>query len=279
MSRSRNFALTINHPEPGDYLCFIDQRSRATYYIIGREVGEAGTPHLQCYIHFKSPTTIRGLKRHFPRAHIEECKGSPQQNIDYCKKQGRFEEWGTAPLSQEDKGELGKRTWEEVRTHAEAGEFQEIPAKIYITQFKNLMAVRARAFSSATDLEEPCGIWIHGPPGTGKTYTAKQLGTLYHKEATQWWDAYEGEEVVLIDDISPASCQGPMTDLLKKWTDRYCFAAQVKGGHLKSIRPKKVIITSNYTIEECFTNPVDAQAMKRRCKVYSKPTRATVINL
>lgn len=33
------------------------------------------------------------------------------------------------------------------------------------------------------------------------------------------------------------------------------------------IRPKKIIITSNYSIEECFHNEQDIAAIKRRFKV------------
>ena len=35
-----------------------------------------------------------------------------------------------------------------------------------------------------------------------------------------------------------------------------------------TIRPKRIIITSNYNIEDCFENPQDVEAIKRRFKVY-----------
>lgn len=55
--------------------------------IIGKEVGESGTPHLQGYIEFKSktrPLTHFKLKR----IHWEKCKGNRESNIEYCSKDG-----------------------------------------------------------------------------------------------------------------------------------------------------------------------------------------------
>ena len=58
-------------------------------YVIGKETGEEGTPHLQGYIEcpkkcrwseFKLPTTI----------HWEKCKGNRASNVQYCKKDGDY---------------------------------------------------------------------------------------------------------------------------------------------------------------------------------------------
>lgn len=55
------------------------------YAIVGREVGESGTPHLQGYIEFKNkkrPLSVFSNKR----IHWEKAKGDRQQNYDYCSK-------------------------------------------------------------------------------------------------------------------------------------------------------------------------------------------------
>lgn len=56
-------------------------------YIVGKEVGECGTPHLQGWVQFKNrvrPITAIGIKE----IHWEKQKGSNQQCIDYCQKEG-----------------------------------------------------------------------------------------------------------------------------------------------------------------------------------------------
>lgn len=58
-------------------------------YIIGKEVGENGTPHLQGYI--ETPTRCRPTSFGLPKQiHWEKCKGSRADNIKYCSKDGNY---------------------------------------------------------------------------------------------------------------------------------------------------------------------------------------------
>jgi len=84
----------------------------------------------------------------------------------------------------------------------------------------------------------------------------------YYKHINKWFDGYQGQETVVIEDVDPDSCTH-MTRYFKIWGDRYAFPVEIKGGSL-IIRPKMVIITSNYTMEECFKNLPDLEAMQRR---------------
>lgn len=58
-------------------------------YIIGKEVGEQGTPHLQGYI--ESPKRCRPSAFSLPtKIHWEKCKGDRAENIKYCSKDGDY---------------------------------------------------------------------------------------------------------------------------------------------------------------------------------------------
>nr|WQA30160.1 MAG: rep protein [Cressdnaviricota sp.] len=104
--------------------------------------------------------------------------------------------------------------------------------------------------------------WLWGEAGTGKTRTAwEQNPNLYVKSINKWWDGYNDQETVLLDDWDPK--HEILTQHLKTWADRYPFRAETKGSSMM-IRPKKIIVTSNYSIDECFPNPEDANAIKRR---------------
>jgi len=143
------------------------------------------------------------------------------------KKEGDFVEYGTISDSSEDKKEKAKAAYGEIVKRAEAG-----------------------------DLE-----WVkeHYP----KVYL--QYPNHFQKELNKWWCGYKGEEVVAIEEWSPKNeCTGSQ---LKIWADRYPFTGQIKGGSLKKIRPKKIIVLSNYTIEECFPAKEDHLPLKRRFKV------------
>jgi hypothetical protein len=56
-------------------------------FIIGKEVGEQGTPHLQGYVEFGSPKTFNTVKLILgQRSHLEKAKADRAANIEYCSK-------------------------------------------------------------------------------------------------------------------------------------------------------------------------------------------------
>jgi len=59
-------------------------------YVVGREVGETGTPHLQGYI--ESTLKIRPVEKlQLPaEIHWEKCKGNRGANVAYCTKDGKY---------------------------------------------------------------------------------------------------------------------------------------------------------------------------------------------
>lgn len=68
----------------------------------GMEVGHLGTPHLQGYIEFKNPKKFSTVKNLLgERCHFEKARGTRQQNIVYCKKDGCFFSNFPIPLKQQ----------------------------------------------------------------------------------------------------------------------------------------------------------------------------------
>ena len=51
------------------------------------------------------------------------------------------------------------------------------------------------------------------------------------KDVNKWWDGYEDEKVVVLDDVDPSfKMMSGMTNRLKVWSDRYPVNGEVKGG-------------------------------------------------
>lgn len=87
ISPAIRWCFTLNNYSKEEYSSIVSIfDSKAKLYIIGDEVGDSGTPHLQGYVEFK--TKIRPLNLFdFKRIHWEKCKGSKDENISYCSKQ------------------------------------------------------------------------------------------------------------------------------------------------------------------------------------------------
>lgn len=102
-------------------------------------------------------------------------------------------------------------------------------------------------------------LWIYGEPRSGKSFEARRrFPDFYSKGYHKWWDMYQGESTIIIDDWElPIVSSGgrtthePLAHLLKIWADAYEFPAEVKGGAIR-IRPQHVVVTSNYTIDDVF---------------------------
>jgi len=58
-------------------------------FILGYEIGESGTPHIQGYVKFHNK--CRPMEKiENKRIHWEKCKGTELQNIEYCTKDKKF---------------------------------------------------------------------------------------------------------------------------------------------------------------------------------------------
>lgn len=88
-----NWCLTLNNYSDGEYdsLKSFFSSNSSNIWIIGKEVGENGTPHLQCFCSFKPKIRFTAIKKINDRLHIEPCKGTKSDNLKYCSKEGDYE--------------------------------------------------------------------------------------------------------------------------------------------------------------------------------------------
>lgn len=263
-TRSKDFVFTTNNytEQQVDDLVSLDH----VYIVFGEEIGESGTPHLQGYVRFKSQRTMASVIKKMPGSHIEIKRGTCEQAIAYCKKDGKFTEIGTPPMSQTQKGDVNKRRYEEAFQAAKEGRFSDIPADLQTRHYNTYKKIRSDYMPKPEPLEELDNEWRYGPTGTGKSRGAHlEYPDAYLKKAdTQWWDGYNGQDVVIIDDFDKYHVK--LGYQLKIWLDHYSFQAENKGGSML-IRPKKIIITSNYHPSEIWDDEKTLSPVLRRVKL------------
>ncbi len=220
------------------------------YIVLGREVSETGTPHLQGYCVFKNRKRLTGAKKVWPRAHLEiKSKHSTyEEAITYCQKDGDWDEFGVRPVSNSQKL---KNKWELAFNLAKEGKLDDIEKDLLIRYYHSFKRIRQDHPSKPGELTDVCGMWFLGICGSGKSHTARaKFPDLYDKPLNKWWDGYRDEDVVLLDDVGPKQTSW-VGHYLKRWADKYSFPAEQKGTTIQ-IRPKKIIVTSQYTIEQLF---------------------------
>lgn len=247
---SRNWCYTLNNYTDDEHLNLLNI-TECKYHIFGKEVGLNGTPHIQGFIVFPNQRRLKSVKQIVgERAHCEKAMGNSIQNRNYCMKEGDFIEYGDRPLTQEEKGNQEKIRWDHALKEAKTkGEVTD--ERIQFLHYNTIKKVRYDALLTRKldALNELNNEWWYGKPGTGKSRKGFELyPQAYRKNPNnEWWDGYNDEEVVIIEDLD--NSHHKQFSNIKRWADHYPFLAEIKGGMIK-IRPKKIIITSNYKIEE-----------------------------
>lgn len=267
--QSKFWCFTINNPRP--FYADLSGVKSWDYMIVGNEIGDEGTPHLQGFVAYKIRTRFSTIKAQMPKAHIEKMLGTPKSASEYCMKDGDYEEFGTLPdYNGGASGGAAKaknyRAMAELAQANKIDEIMDIDPVSYVQHYHAYKRIAQDHPAPPNKLDDVCGEWLVGEPGVGKSFKAREDNPNYFDKAiNKWWDGYQGEPVVILDDLDLV--HHVLGHHLKRWADRYAFPAEQKGSTIQ-IRPQKIIVTSNYTIEEIFSQDGDVlvAALKRRFK-------------
>ncbi len=222
--RSRKWQLTINNPKEHmlehPTIEVLLAGLSLIYYCMCDETGEEGTYHTHVFLHAKNAISFSRLKELFPSAHIEKAYGTPQENRDYVRKEGKY-------LNSE------KKTTNHIETFEEWGELQEekqgrrtdIEDILYMIkegctpleiiekhpQFMNNPTaydyvrgqIQKEAANKWRDVEVT---YIYGDTGAGKTrYVTDQCGGYegYYRvtDYQHPFDDYDGQDTIVFDEF------------------------------------------------------------------------------
>lgn len=231
--------------------------------------------HIQGYVQFKDPVRRGALQRWLgaPNCHVEKANGSADQNRAYCtKEETRVDgpwEIGQA-VGQGQRTDL-EALHDDLRNNSETRDLWENHFPAMVRYHRSVSAYRF-AVGSGTERDKPEVRVYWGPTGTGKTRRVHWETGGNHWTADppnqrggqSWFDGYEGQENVLIDDYGGEYG----IHFFKRLLDRYPMNVQVKGGYA-NWRPKTIYITSNHSPDVWYAGEKaeDVAAVMRRIDV------------
>jgi len=264
--RSRAWVFTWNNP-PKDKIG-VNIVPEAEYLVYQLERGESGTLHLQGSVYYKNARTLVGVVKTLNGAHCAIMAGTWEQSETYCtKEESRVEgpwRFGRKP------SQGGRTDLEEIRKKISSGASRLAIADEHFAswcrynrsfdQYRLLTGHANRSW-----LTETIVYW--GPSGSGKTRHALEIAgpTSYWLAPPRaygnavWWDGYDGQDTVVIDEFYGWFDN----DFMCRLCDRYPLVVQTKGGSA-SMLAKRVIITSNLPPDMWWKRGL--RAMERRLK-------------
>lgn len=217
-----------------------------------------GTLHLQGYIELPKRGRFTTVKTIFAKAgitkpvHFEGRRGSQQQAITYCTKdESREADGGPWHQGEAVPSQQGKRNdllalrdaIKEKRPLSEI--FNDDDVAPHLVKYHKAAQFMKNVYELAEVAQDEfrlidCEV-LYGPTGSGKTRKATAAGAFKWNPSTpEWWDGYEGQTTIMIDEFNGQVKITRMLQLL----DGYKLRLPVKGSFCYA-RWTKIYITSN----------------------------------
>lgn len=286
--QTRKWLVTINNPSDHDMSHdvikgILNELKGLVYACVSDEVGAEGTYHTHIFLCFGSARRFTTIKKLFPSAHLDFCRGTSQDNRDYVFKEGKWvgnEKEGTnLPDTHFEIGELpierpGKRNdLEDLYDMIKSGMsnhdiISENP--LFMLQIDRIDKVRQTLLEEKyrSSWRELDVTYVYGPTGCGKSrFVMDSFGYTNVYRVTDYrhpFDSYKNQDVVLFEEFRSSLCLSEMLtyldgyplDLPSRYSNKVaCFT--------------KVFICTNISLSQQFPHiqreePESYQAFLRR---------------
>lgn len=210
--------------------------------------------HLQGYIVYGFPISIKdawALDFDGEDGRLFVAKGSTDQNVVYCSKDGMFSEFGDRPNDAELAG---------VQHYVNLLEEKSITVERIVLEMPAVYQRYSRTLERAEDIIlgrmfrdfVPTVYWLYGPTGVGKTREAVNLAgdSVYWYQLGDhgWQDGYTNQRAIIIDDF-----RGNIKyEELLRMLDRYPFSFSRRARRPIPVLATTFVITSSLSPDECY---------------------------
>ncbi len=260
--RSRNFCFTdFAMSQLGDL--YWANRHIIRYIGWGVEVCPSTKKvHSQGWLQMTNPKDVTVIRKLLGgKCHVERCLGTEFDNDKYCKKGGKWYSHG------EFKSQGYRSDLEDIKkTIDEGGSLKTVADDHfgdYIRYHSGIKKYQEMVQKEVTKTFRKVNTTIHfGATGTGKTRTAVASTDdhfMIRGDDLQWFDGYDGEGTLIIDEYSN---QVPITRMLSL-LDGYQLRLPVKGGFTYA-NWTRVYITTNLDCLHMNAKLEHREAFERR---------------
>lgn len=244
------------------------EAEKIVYAIVGKEIGEKGTPHLQGYVSYKNAVVASRIQKLCPGSFHEHAKGNAYSNFKYCSKEGDFVEYGERP---EPKGQ-GKRS--------DIDNIKELIKEPGVTRkdiFENCSSFQAYKFGeiglklySEKRTWKPFVVWLFGETGTGKSRSVNEhFDDLWVSGQTLngfFFDGYDREENCHFEDLRPHDMN---FHFFLKVLQHGTLRVRTIGGSTQFLA-KTIVISTNKHPEDWAVPDEDIEQLLRRIDVIAR---------
>lgn len=251
--KKRSWCLTIfhdkNNPPKFDEM-------QMKYLIFGSETcPKTGTHHFQTYIYLHNPKTFTAFKKYCfkwlgKHPYISHARGTLAENKAYCSKDDDYKEYGEAP-AQGERTDLKALVDDILEDKITINELQENQPDIYHMYGRTLEAIAHNKLLKKERTEMTEGIWLYGETGRGKSniaFNRYKPYYLYDGEGNFWWDGYNQEENVIINEF-----RGDIKfETFLKLVDWCPYNVPIRSKRKIPFTSKRVIVTSSLSPEEIY---------------------------
>lgn len=267
--RGSRVCFTLNNPTDAE-LEFLDRCSEfglpgIKRAIVGYEVSDSGTPHLQGYVETDQRLRSNQVRSKYgdllQRAALFAAKGSPRSNFVYCSKDGDVR-WSLGDFGRD----IQRSDLQEIRELIDSGVSELEIAEQHFSKW----CIYRRSFNAYRSLKpgvvyRPVHVTVlWGDTGVGKTRRVHESEPdLFIWGGDRWFDSYTGQSAALFDDFDGKQLE---YRCLLRVLDVYRLSVPVKGGFVKWF-PDRIWITSNHHPESWYDGTHDYAPLQRRLHV------------
>lgn len=258
------FQLTLNEVQKWDKLKLYVMGMKYFRYGIAclEQAPTTDHPHIHCYIQLER--SVRLSLKKLQGAHVEKCYGSPQENIDYIYKRGKY------ACKKHNPADEAKIIWEEGELKEKGGvqtikELKETPDEelednnVFLYNIIQKEKERRQSIITTENFYSPKNIfYIHGESGSGKTvfvtWMMEKLKIETFENIKREDNFYHGlkgiQETALYDDFRDSHMKpSEFINLI----DYNSHTMNIKGGSIVN-KFKNIFITSVFSPRDLWNN-------------------------